>query len=464
MNKATEGIYSRREFLKVMGGGLAMWGLSSLKTQAGEVSRGAKPNIVFFMIDDLGWRDTGYMGSKYFETPQIDKLAREGMIFTNAYSNGPNCAPTRASFMTGQYTPRHKVFTVSSSERGKSRNRKLIPIRNTLEIASGMLTLPKALKQAGYVSCIIGKAHGHNKADFDYSPRAKKTSKEKDPKHVYTYTKFASDFIEQNKDRPFFLYLSHHAVHVPIEAKPETEAKYAGKKGSAGQNDPKYAAVVEHVDDSVGMVMEQLERLGLRKNTIVVFFSDNGGVILFTTMQPLRGSKGTMYEGGIRVPMIVSWPGVTKAGTKCDTPVIGIDFFPTFLEAAGLNKPANHVLDGVSIIPLLKGNANWTRKEIYWHFPAYLEGYDRKKQGLWRSTPWGALRQGDYKLIEFFEDGHLELYNLKDDIGEQKNLVQLQPEKAQAMHTLLKEWRVSVKAPVPTQKNPEYNREVVNKK
>jgi len=464
MNKKST-IYNRRRFLQVVGAGGAALGMSRWAA-LGEESRGKavtgrKPNIVFIMIDDLGWRDVGFMGSRYFETPQIDKLAREGVVFTSAYSNGPNCAPTRASFLTGQYSPRHKVFTVGTASRGASRNRKLIPVKNTLAIAGGTLTLPKALKKAGYVSCILGKAHGHNKEDFDYAPAPGKNRKQRDqdPKQVYTYTKLANEFIEENKDRPFFLYLSHHAVHTRIEAKPETVAKYETKQGSSGQHHPKYAALVEHVDDSVGAVMGQLERLGLRDNTMVVFFSDNGGHVAFTSMAPLRGSKGTMYEGGIRVPMVVRWPGVAQAGTRCETPVIGIDFFPTFLETAGLPPPANHVLDGESIVPLLKGQANWSRKEIYWHFPAYLESYDKEKQGNWRSTPWSAVRQGDYKLIEFFEDGHLELYNLKDNIGERKNLVKAQPEKVKDLHALLKRWRASVQAPVPTERNPEYKPE-----
>ena len=454
MEKMRYNIYNRRRFLKVVGGGVAAFGLSPILSRAKSAQR--KPNILFILIDDMGWKDVGFMGSEFYETPHIDKLAGEGVVFTSAYSNGPNCAPTRASFITGQYSPRHKVFTVGTSARGASRNRKLIPVKNTLKIAEGTLTLPKALKQAGYVCGIIGKVHGHRKDDFDYAPKPGKNQKDQDPKQVYTYTKLANEFIEQNKERPFFLYLSHHAVHTRIEAKPETVSKYEKKQGSNGQNHAKYAALVEHVDDSVGSVMGQLEKLGLSDNTLVVFFSDNGGHVAFTSMRPLRGSKGTMYEGGIRVPMVVRWPGVTQAGTKCATPVIGIDFFPTFLETAGLQQPADHILDGKSIVPLLKGQANWNRKEIYWHFPAYLESYDKKKQGNWRSTPWSAVRQGDYKLIEFFEDGHLELYNLKDDIGERKNLVKDKPEKVEELHTLLKQWRTSVKAPAPTEKNPEY--------
>ena len=464
MDNTSRKIYERRRFLQALVSGAAALGMSRWavlgEESPGEGTSGRKPNIVFIMIDDLGWKDVGFMGSDFYETPHIDKLAGEGVVFTNAYSNGPNCAPTRASFITGQYSPRHKVFTVGTAARGASQNRKLIPVKNTLSIATGTLTLPKALKKAGYVSCIIGKAHGHNKDDFDYAPAPGKSKQKKitseDPKRVYTFTQLANEFIEQNKDRPFFLYLSHHAVHTRIEAKPETVAKYEKKQGSSGQNHPKYAALVEHVDDSVGSVMGQLERLGLRDNTIVVFFSDNGGHVAFTSMAPLRGSKGTMYEGGIRVPMVVRWPGVTQPGTRCETPVIGIDFFATFLETAGLQQPANHVLDGESIVPLLKGKTNWNRKEIYWHFPAYLEAYDKEKQGNWRSTPWSAVRQGDYKLIEFFEDGHLELYNLKEDIGERKNLVKAQPEKAKELHDLLKHWRASMNAPAPTEKNPEY--------
>jgi len=202
--------------------------------------------------------------------------------------------------------------------------------------------------------------------------------------------------------------------------------------------------------------MDKLDELGLTENTVVFFFSDNGGHANMTSMAPLRGSKGMLYEGGIRVPMIVRWPGEAKVRSVCDVPVIGTDFYPTILEMAGVPRPAGHILDGTSIVPLLKGKGRFKRSAIFWHFPAYLEPYN-EKQRPWRTMPVGAVRQWDFKLIEFFEDNRLELYNLKNDIGEKNNLAEKMPDKAKELHQLLVDWRKSIDAPVPTQKNPKYD-------
>ncbi len=214
--------------------------------------------------------------------------------------------------------------------------------------------------------------------------------------------------------------------------------------------------MVEGMDDSVGAVCDKLDELALSDNTVVFFFSDNGGYANATSMVPLRGSKGMLYEGGIRVPMIACWPGKIKPAGSCDVPVIGIDFYPTFLEMAGAPKPSEHLLDGESIVPLLTRRRALKRKAVFWHFPVYLEPYNKKQQP-WRMTPGGAVRQGDWKLIEFFEDGKVELYNLKDDISETNDLSKTKPKKAKELHMLLVEWRKSVNAPVPTEKNPKYN-------
>jgi arylsulfatase A-like enzyme len=269
-------------------------------------------------------------------------------------------------------------------------------------------------------------------------------------------TKESLKFIEQNRDRPFLLYLAHHTVHTPIQAKKELIEKYKKKKGDNVHNNPTYAAMIESMDQSVGAVCDKLDELGLSDNTAVFFFSDNGGYANATSMKPLRGSKGMLYEGGIRVPMIARWPGKIKSDSSCDVPVIGIDFYPTFLEIAGAPKPAGHILDGRSIVPLLKGAAGFKRKAIFWHFPAYLEPYNAEQQP-WRMTPGGAVREGDWKLIEFFEDGKVELYNLKEDISETKDLSRTKPKKAEELHKILVEWRKSINAPVPTEKNPKYD-------
>jgi len=460
---------TRRQFLKKTGLAAASLGaLSIAQSCAGNSERRTakrRPNVVFIFIDDLGWRDLSCYGSKYYETPNIDKLAGEGMVFSNAYSNAPNCAPTRACLISGQYTPRHGVYTVGSSERGKARLRKLIPIANKTNLDSKIVTIPEALKSAGYTSACIGKWHLGDKEPFRPEDRgfdvvfrrSRRSHFMADGEYLTDrLTKESLKFIEQNRDRPFFLYLSHHTVHTPIQAKKDIIEKYKKKKPSGDQNNPAYAAMIESMDQSVGTVCDKLDELGLRDNTAVFFFSDNGGYANATSMTPLRGSKGMLYEGGIRVPMIARGPGKIKAGSSCDVPVIGIDFYPTFLEMTGATKPSGHLLDGESIVPLLTQSGGLKRKAIFWHFPAYLQPYN-KKQGLWRTTPAGAVRQGDWKLIEFFEDGKIELYNLKNDMSEKNDLAKLMPAKAKELHTLLVEWRKSVNAPVPTEKNPKYD-------
>jgi arylsulfatase A-like enzyme len=455
----------RRDFLKAVGLGTVSLGVPGDAWSILQSSPERRPNFIFILIDDLGWKDLGFMGSRYYETPNIDKLAGEGLVFTNAYSNAPNCAPTRACLMTGQYTPRHGIYTVGTSERGQSKLRMLIPTPNKTDLDSKIVTIPEALKPAGYTSACIGKWHLGTKAPYRPVDRGFDVAFErnysghfsKDGEYLTDrLTDEAIKFIDANRNRNFFLYLSHHAVHTPIQAKRQLIEKYKKKKPVGAQNNPTYAAMIESVDQNVGRLMAKLDELGLRDNTVVFFFSDNGGYANATSMEPLRGSKGMLYEGGIRVPMIVRWPGVTRLGGVCDVPVIGIDFYPTMLEMADAPWPPGPVLDGLSIVPLLKGKKTLNRKAIFWHFPAYLEPYN-DKQWPWRTTPAGAVRQGDFKLIEFFEDGKIEIYNLKDDLGERNNLAETMPEQAKELHKTLIEWRRSVNAPVPTERNPDYD-------
>ncbi|MHC4625465.1 MAG: sulfatase, partial [Planctomycetota bacterium] len=272
----------------------------------------------------------------------------------------------------------------------------------------------------------------------------------------------ALKFIEANRDRPFFLYLPHYAVHTPIRAKKEMIAQYKAKQPSNGQGNPTYAAMIESTDQGVGRMMAKLDELGLTDNTIVIFSSDNGGVGGYkplgikggeiTSNAPLRGGKGMLYEGGIRVPLLVRWPGVVSPASRCDAPVITVDFYPTLLEMASAERPAGQVLDGASFLPLLRGSGDLGRDAIFWHFPAYLQG----SGGTWRTTPAGAIRKGKWKLIEFFEDGRVELYDIVRDISEKNDLAEKMPEKAKELHELLKNWRESVNAKVPTQLNPKY--------
>ncbi|MHC4517833.1 MAG: sulfatase [Planctomycetota bacterium] len=460
---------NRREFIKVAGAGAASYLAGGcargVRAEARGESAGGRPNFVFIFIDDMGWKDLGFMGSTYYQTPRIDKLAAEGVVFTNAYSNAPNCAPTRACLMSGQYGPRHGVYTVGTPERGEARRRKLIPTPNTTELGTKHVTLAEALKPAGYTCACVGKWHLGNKAPHRPQDRGFDVVYErKRGGHFGAEGRYLTDrltdeavkFIMANRDRPYFLYLSHHAVHTPIQAKPEVIAKYEGRKPTKGHSNPNYAAMIDSVDQSVGRVLDTLERLGLSENTVVFFFSDNGGHGNFTSMKPLRGSKGTLYEGGIRVPAIVRWPGKARAGAKCKTPIIGVDFYPTMLEMAGASGPVGHTLDGESLVPLLRGKGRLKREAIFWHFPAYLEPYN-DGQWPWRTTPAGAVRSGDWKLIEFFEDGRQELYNLKRDIGEKKDLLEKRAEKAKELHRLLVTWRRQVAAPVPTVLNPKFD-------
>ena len=441
-----------------------------------------KPNIVFILIDDLGWKDLGYMGSKYYETPNIDRLAKQGMIFTNAYANAANCAPTRASLLSGQYTPRHGVFTVANPARGKSEDRRLIPIENSREISLDKITIAEALKPAGYVSAAIGKWHvgyspkehgfevGVDRPDFGYDGGHFNKDKEYLTDRL---TNEAVDFIIKNKDQTFFLYLAHHAVHTPIEAKKDLTAKYKSKEPARCHSEAEYAAMIEGVDISVGEINKTLNELGLSENTILIFFSDNGGHGAFTCQKPLRGGKGMFYEGGIRVPMFAYWPGKIKGGTKCDDPVISTDFYPTIIELAGVKHPDNYPLDGKSIVPLLSDNKSIGRDAIYWHFPAYLQAYnglqDESRDRIFRTRPVSVIRKGDWKLLMFHEEwvldggrdnidmnNSIELYNLSNDIGEKNNLVKTETKKRDELLDQLIDWQNQIEAPIPTIPNQEY--------
>jgi len=473
----------RRDFLAAAASGAVTAVLGRTATGA---AQSRPPNILFILIDDMGWRDVGFMGSRYYETPNTDRLAAQGMVFTSAYANAPNCAPTRACLMSGQYGPRHGVYTVASSERGPAAGRKLVPIPNRTTLPAETITLAESLKRAGYTSASMGKWHlgsdpelGPIGQGFDvnvagntagnprsyFSPYRNKDLPD-GPKGEYLtdrLTEEALKFIEANRAKPFFLYLPHYAVHTPIQARKELTAKYEKKQPSNGQGNAKYAAMIESVDQGIGALMAKLDELGLADSTVVIFFSDNGGVGGYaelgigggeiTSNRPLRGGKGMLYEGGIREPMVVRWPAKVKPGSRCDVPVIGVDFYPTLLEIAGLEKQPGQVLDGESLVPLLAQTGTLKRDAIFWHFPAYLQG----GKNTWRTTPAGAVRQGDFKLIEFFEDSSLELYNLKDDIGEAKDLAKTMPDKARALHQRLAAWRQSVKAPVPTERNPTFD-------
>ncbi|WP_414664958.1 sulfatase [Horticoccus sp. 23ND18S-11] len=436
---------------------------------------GARPNIVFIMADDLGYTDVGCFGSRYYETPHIDRLATQGTRFTN-YHQHQNCAPTRAALMTGQYSPRTGVYTVGGIDRFDWSKRPLRPVDNVTNLPLDRTLLPQALKAAGYTTGIFGKWHLGQQGEYLPGKRGfdeaivsmgvhfnfETIPPTAYPKGQYLadfLTDRAVDFIRRNRAAPFFLYLPHFGVHSPHQAKPELIAKFKAKAGVGGHNNPTYAAMIASVDESVGRVMAVLDELNLADNTLLIFTSDNGGVGGYvregvkkdgsdvTDNAPLRSGKGSLYEGGTRVPFVVRWPGRVKAGATCDTPAIHVDIYPTLVEAAGGRLPATQVFDGESLLPLMRNvSARLTRDAIFQHFPGYLgAGVDS-----WRTTPVSLVQAGDWKLMEYLEDGRLELYNLRDDIGETKNLAATSPEKAAELHARLNAWRAAINAPMPT--------------
>ncbi len=468
---------TRRRFVRVAGLGLA-----ALSTGACAAPRsrtgGRKPNIVYVNIDDMGWTDLGFMGSRYYETPHIDRLASEGMVFTHAYAPAANCAPSRACCLSGQYTPRHGVYTVGSSERGSAKHRKLIPTENSTVLPDEKVTIAEVLRTGGYVTCHAGKWHlgadpktqgfdvniggyeaGHPRSYFSPYKNPNLTDGPKGEHLADRLTDEVMGFVEANKDKPFFLHFAPYSVHTPLQAKVDVIAKYKGKPPTNRHKNAVYAAMVETLDTNIGRLMGKLDELKLRDNTFVLFCSDNGGVYKISKQWPLRAGKGSYYEGGIREPMIVRWPGKVTPGAKCETPVCGIDFYPTFLDVAGLEKPAGYLLDGVSLMPVLTGNSKLSERPLFWHFPIYLQGGNAETQDvLFRTRPGSAVLLGNWKLIEYFEDGgSLELYNLKDDPSEKSNRARKEPRKVAELHSLLKKWRARVEAPVPDQANPRYD-------
>lgn len=449
------------------------------KTRAQE-----KPNIILITLDDLGWKDLGCMGSRFYETPHIDRLAGKGVVFTNAYAPAANCAPSRASYLTGQYAPRHGIYTVNSSERGDSRTRKIIPVENKTVLDETQRTIAEELRKTGYVTAHVGKWHlgedpkihgfdvnvgggvyGHPASYF--SPYKNKYLAD-GPEGEYLTDRLTDEalrFVGSVQKKSFFLHLSYYAVHTPIQAKKDLVARYEKKQASGRQNNPKYAAMIETVDQNIGRLLGELEKLGLDQNTLVVFTSDNGGMWRNTSNEPLRAGKGSYYEGGIRVPLIIRWLKNIRGGRRSDVPVSGIDFYPTFLELTGKYHEKNDIVDGVSLMPLLMEKGQWEERPLFWHFPIYLEnGNPETRDPVFRTRPGSVIRMGDWKLHEYFEDEGIELYNLKNDIGEMQNLSEQNPDLVRKLHGELVAWRKRVGAPVPTILNPDYDLEYDKKK
>lgn len=493
----------RRDFLGRAAAGAAAASLPGLFTslQGCSGQAGRRPNFVFILIDDMGWTDLGSYGSDLYETPNIDRLASLGMRFTDAYAASAVCSPTRASIMTGKYPARLDITDwIGGSQKGM-----LLPADYEHQLPLEEITLAEALREAGYATGYIGKWHlgdeGYHPEDQGFDLNIGGHAAGQPSSYFWPYrrnpdtdsyhdvpdleegnegeyltdrlTREAVRFIKTNRDRPFLLYLAHYAVHTPIQSRPELTVRYREKIASMPQPEgpdqrtehdgwgitnlrqdhPAYAGMVHSVDESVGRLMDTLEEVGESENTIIIFMSDNGGLTTYargagapTAVLPLRAGKGWYYEGGIREPMIIRWPGMVREGSVCHEPVISTDFYPTMLEMAGLLQMSDQHRDGLTLVPLLKEEGGLDREALYWHSPHYHGSGNR---------PAGAIRAGDWKLIEWFEDGSLELYNLKEDISEKHDLAGELPERAEAMRAILAAWRDEMDAKMP-RPNPDY--------
>lgn len=477
---------NRRDFLMATAGAFAAEAVGA--SVFGQDRK--KPNFLFVLVDDLGWADLRCFGSTFYDTPNIDRLCRSGMKFTDAYAACPVCSPTRAAILTGRHPVRVDITDWIAGH--KKRNPKLITPQDQHRLPHDEFTFAEVLKDNGYQTFFAGKWHlgskgywpeNHgfdiNKGGWDgggpsggyYSPW-QNPNLENGPKGEYLPDRLTDETIkfvkDRDKTRPFLAYLSFYTVHTRIEPAPRHFEKYKKRAAEleparvspikerdavtrARQDAADYASMVQAMDDNVGRLMEMLVEQGLEKDTVVIFTSDNGGLATQsrpgpTSNAPLRGGKGWCYEGGIRVPLIIRAPGLTRPASVSDEPVISMDYFPTMLEMAWIDlRPKLHA-DGKSLMPVIRDGRKLDREAIHWHYPHY-------HGSTW--APGAAIRARDWKLIEFYEEDKVELYNLAEDIGEENNLAEKMPEKATELHAMLRAWqkRLGAKLPKP---NPAY--------
>ena len=436
----------------------------------------SRPNVIYLNADDLGVMDVGFMGSKLYHTPNLDRLAKESMVFTDGYAPAANCAPSRAACFSGQWASRTGVYTVGTSERGDAKDRMLIPTPNRMHLKDEVITIAEEFKKAGYRTAQLGKWHlgedpttqgidinvgGNTRgAPPSYFSPYKNPNLKDGPKGEYLTDRLTDEAItilEKFKDDPFFMYFPFYSIHTPLQGRPDLKKKYKNNKEVHAD----YAAMIECLDENVGRLMAALDELGLRENTMVLFSSDNGGIRKLSKQDPWRAGKGSYYEGGIRVPITIRWPGVVEAGSTCSVPVTGLDFYPTFLDAIGASPSTGKVLDGRSILSLLTGKGSFPKdRTLYWHFPVYLQNYageeDQSRDAKFRTRPGTVLRKGKWKLHEYFEDGALLLFDLEKDPGETHNLAAEKPKKLEALKADMYAWRKRTDSPVPTKLNPKY--------
>ncbi|MFN9721454.1 MAG: sulfatase [Planctomycetota bacterium] len=430
------------------------------------------PNVVLILMDDMGWRDVGFAGNDFVETPNLDRLASEGIRFTQAYASAPNCAPTRACLMSGQYTPRHGVFTVIDPRHdpGQSHH-KVISAKSNEALSGDVITIAELLQSKGYATACFGMWNlGRGRSGpatptgqgFDLFTEPKSIGFEKDA-YFDSEGRYCSDvltdetlsFIESHRSSPFFIYLATHDVHAPLEPKPELIAKYQKKsqRVKVSEAEIQQAAAVEAIDTNVGRIMNRLRELKIDDNTIVIFTSDNGGTPQFVA--PLNGSKGALYEGGIRVPAAIWWKDLKNPGRTFDEPVLSMDFYPTIAELTGIDLPRDQPVDGTSLASILRDETKSLQREaVFWHFPCYIG----------RGEPSSAVRMGDWKLIEKFQDETFELYNLRNDPGEKTNLAPSESEHLQRLKKTLRLWQDKLHAPRPTDPNPNYDPSAVQQR
>jgi len=465
------------------------WWLACLMAlTVGLAMAGAKPatppNILLILIDDMGWADGGCFGSRYYRTPNLDRLAAGGMRFRQAYAACAVCSPTRAAIMTGKYPARLHLTDWIPGERAPANSRFRLPDwQQHLPLEEN--TLGKSLKRLGYATGYIGKWHlggpafypQHQGFDLNIAggdigspasyfwPYGKTNESHRVPdlaERGGTNGEYLTDrltdealrFIEANQHHPFYLQLAHYAVHAPLMGKADEVEEYRQRPGANGQSNAVYAAMIKSVDDSVGRLLNKLAELRLSDHTIVLFTSDNGGAVHFgqppaTSNAPLRLGKGFAYEGGLRVPLLVKAPGVAAPGSLCDVPVISQDLFPTLLELAGADQSASRsAVDGASFVSLLRGRQRPVHRELFWHYPHYWNGG--------KVSPYSVARVGDWKLIRFYETGKEELFNLREDLSEQRDLAEVQPQRRREMANKLNAWLANVGAQMPVEKSPRH--------
>lgn len=425
-----------------------------------------KPNIILLLVDDMGYKDTGYTGSDYYETPVIDSLAALSMKFSQGYACAGNSAPSRSCLISGQFTPRNGIFAVYNTHRGPEEKMRLVPYPNTSDLDLSCYTIAEAMRDAGYRTGMIGKWHLGNSEHspamqgFDYAEEEHPASKEDfrhtgDPKNMFHEVEGICNFMEKavGDGKPFFAYLPFHAVHTAWQARKEYIDYFKAKPAGERHNDPLYAAMIRHLDDAVGILLAKVRELGISDNTIIVFTSDNGGVPK-TSQAPLRGFKGCLYEGGIRVPYFIHNPSFIPAG-ECDMPVANVDLFPTFVDFAGGIVPGDKILDGISLKEILTGKKNnVARPVLYWHFPGYLDKpCPGGRDDIFRLRPVTMMRKGDWKLFLYYEEWMLdggwdkrdtnacvELYNIREDVSETRNLASEMPDRRDSMLREMLEW------------------------